>query len=99
MLRTRAQSKKINLVVENISPDLAVFCDEEKLRRVLINLLVNAIKFTPVEGHIAISAKIIDSNRVKVTVADDGPGIPADDLRRIFDRFQQVECHHRMASC
>ena len=99
MLRTRAATKSIQLEIREIPSDLAVFCDEEKLRRVLINLLVNAIKFTPVGGKIEISAAMADKNRVSITVSDNGPGIAKDELDRIFERFQQVEAHHRMASC
>ncbi len=99
MLRTRASTKKIDLKIIDVPKGLAVFCDEEKLRRVLINLLVNAIKFTPVNGQIEISATMADNDRVCITVSDNGPGIAADELQRIFERFQQVEAHHRMASC
>ena len=99
MLRTRAGIKKIQVKVLGLPDGLTVFCDEEKLRRVLINLLVNAIKFTPVAGEIEISASMVGVDRVKITVADNGPGIAADELKRIFERFQQVEAHHRMASC
>lgn len=99
MLRTRAENKKVHLEIGEVPQNLAVFCDEEKLRRVLVNLLVNAIKFTPVDGQITISAKMADEHRVCITVSDTGPGIAADELHRIFERFQQVEAHHRMASC
>ena len=99
MLRPRAMTKKIELKVRDISTELRVFCDEEKLRRILINLIVNAIKFTPVEGTIEILVATADDNRVKITVSDNGHGIPKEDLNRIFNRFQQVRAHERMASC
>ena len=99
MLRQRALAKKITVRIEEIPADTIVFCDEEKLRRTLINLLVNAIKFTPVEGDIVISVEASENDRMRITVSDSGPGIPADELNRIFERFQQVEAHHRMASC
>ena len=99
MLRPKALAKKIQLNVKDISSELKVFCDEEKLRRILINLVVNAIKFTPVQGQVEISAEIADSNRVKITVSDDGDGMSEEDLSRIFERFKQVGAHERMASC
>ena len=99
MLRPRAAAKQIQIKVHEIPADTAVFCDDEKLRRTLINLIVNAIKFTPIGGKIEISVHTCDNDRLKITVADSGEGIAAEELSRIFERFQQVECHHRMASC
>jgi len=99
MLRQRAAAKSIEIKVNAISPETMIFCDEEKLRRTLINLLVNAIKFTPVNGNIEISVQSVQEDRLKITVSDSGPGIPAEELTRIFERFQQIESHHRMASC
>ena len=99
MLRQRALAKKIKIKIEEIPADTIVFCDQEKLRRTLINLLVNAIKFTPVQGEIVISVEPAEQDRIRVTVSDSGPGIAAEELNRIFERFQQIESHHRMASC
>ena len=99
MLSPRAKTKEISIQVPEIPAETMVFCDEEKLRRTLINLLVNAIKFTPQKGSIEISAAMADNDRIKVTVSDSGPGIASAELKRIFERFEQVESHHRMASC
>ena len=99
MLRPRAAAKKIRIKVNAIPTETMIFCDDEKLRRTLINLIVNAIKFTPIDGNIEISVHTCQNDRLKITVSDSGQGIPAEELTRIFERFQQVECHHRMASC
>ena len=99
MLGPRAKAKKIEIKIREIPAGTMVFCDEEKLRRTLINLIVNAIKFTPIQGHIEISAKMADKDRMIITVSDNGPGIAKEELNRIFERFEQVESHHRMASC
>jgi len=61
--------------------------DERKLRQILINLLGNAIKFTP-SGKITLAVDFID-NKVKFSVSDTGQGIPEQDLDRIFKPFQQ----------
>lgn len=98
-LRMRASAKQIELKITRVTDDLTVFCDAEKLQRVLINLIVNAIKFTPQNGLIRVSAESSGDHMVNITVSDTGMGIPKDDLQRIFDRFQQVDAHHRMASC
>lgn len=99
MLQPRAIAKKIKLTMTEVSRDLQIFCDEEKLRRILVNLVVNAIKFTPAQGQIQISAAVADANRIKVTVSDNGHGISPEDLNHIFKRFQQAGDQARMSSC
>ena len=99
MLTFRAEAKNISLKVRSIPADMQVFCDDEKLRRILINLVVNAIKFTPAEGNVEISASLEGTNQVKITVSDNGHGIAKEDLNRIFQRFQQASKNQRMASC
>jgi two-component system, OmpR family, sensor kinase len=70
-----------------IEPGLAVAGDEEQLSRAVDNLLANVQTHTP-EGTVAtITARKDGSGRVVVEVSDDGPGVPADKLPRIFDRF------------
>ena len=99
MLQTRAEAKKINLTMVDVADDLTVFCDEEKLRRILINLIVNAIKFTPAQGKVEILAEVSGRDRIKITVSDNGHGISSEDLELIFQRFQQAGEQVRMASC
>ena len=67
-----------------------VYGDERRLERVLVNLLHNAIKFTPPGGSIGVSG-VEDDGVVVVSVHDTGPGIAADDLERIFERFYKVD--------
>jgi signal transduction histidine kinase len=63
-----------------------VLADPRWLHQVITNLLTNALKFTPVGGRVTISTDKRGGNAVLV-VADTGPGIPAEDLPRVFDRF------------
>jgi signal transduction histidine kinase len=72
----------------------AVWADRERLHQVLSNLLGNAVKFTPVEGHIRVSA-VLDGEEVRVAVEDTGPGIPAEHLENVFDRFWQARSTRR----
>lgn len=66
--------------------------DRERLRHVLVNLLDNAIKFTSEEGKISLRAALAaDQAAVEVHVTDNGPGIPSQDLPRIFERFYRVD--------
>ncbi|NOX62437.1 MAG: PAS domain-containing sensor histidine kinase [Chloroflexi bacterium] len=74
----------------HIPDDLKVLADPEHVRRVLQNLLHNAIKFTPAEGVIIIEARE-QGEDIVISVSDSGPGIAADDLPRIFERFYKVD--------
>jgi hypothetical protein len=92
LLTSRANSKQIRLGV-SAQPGLPeVFCDEEKARRVLINLTVNALKFASEGGTVNLWAKEGSSkSEVVVGVTDSGPGISQENLSIIFERFQQVD--------
>lgn len=82
-------SKEIKFQV-NVSKDLPeVLVDLNMLRRVVINLLENAVKFTPSKGSIIVGARHGD-NFVHFSVIDTGPGIPAADHKRIFQKFTRL---------
>lgn len=91
-LAATAQEANVNISLDfsaNLPP---VFVDGEKIQRVLINLLHNALKFTPSGGQILISAAIQPyARKIIVRVADSGPGIPASEREHIFEKFRQVE--------
>ena len=84
-LSAQAQRKHQTVSVD-VSPRLTALADVEQVGRALGNLLHNAIKFTPTEGHIAVQARPLDGD-VLIEVADTGPGIPPEDLGRVFERF------------
>ena len=89
LVAPQARAKGLSLTVETCAAGLVARADAEKLRQILINLLGNAVKFTPEGGAITISAAPYDGV-VRVRVRDDGIGIPADKLEAIFDPFVQV---------
>lgn len=64
--------------------------DGEMIRRVLINLLENAIKYSRADGKIAVSLTKLD-DELQVSVSDTGPGIPPEDQKRIFEKFERVQ--------
>lgn len=87
-----AGAKGVSLI-RRFPAEPVTFCgDEEKLRRTLVNLLGNALRFTPQGGAITVSVEPEAGGR-KITfrVSDTGPGIPADAFDRIFEKFGQVE--------
>jgi signal transduction histidine kinase len=73
------------------NPDVDVVAgDERRIRQVIFNLLTNAVKFTPPGGSVDVRANRVNGE-VSVSVADTGRGISGEDLRRIFEEFQQTE--------
>lgn len=85
-----AVSKQITLT-QQCDPLLVLpSADEAKLRRVLINLLGNALKFTPVQGRVTVQVEPIDA-LLRFAVIDTGEGIPKEAFGKIFEKFGQVE--------
>ncbi len=85
-------TQRKGIVLTFAAPDapFLIFCDLERLERVFINLLSNAAKFTPQEGHITVTLREAVGG-VEVEVRDDGPGFPADKATQVFERFFQVD--------
>ncbi len=90
--RMQVQAERTGLEFTwNCSPDLPdIFIDEARMEQVLINLIHNAIKFTPPGGKIHVSAEQKEDTIV-FAVKDSGVGIPAKDLDRIFERFYKTD--------
>lgn len=86
---------KSQQVETDIPQDLPyVYADEDLVRQVMVNLLDNAIKYTPLEGKIQVSLLHRTTQKIQVTVCDDGPGIPEENRDRIFEdhfRLQRDE--------
>lgn len=86
---TRSEEERITLSVD--APEaLHITTDPDRLERVLTNLLDNAMKYTEAGGTVTLSARAEGGN-IKLSVADTGPGIPPEQLSRIFERFHRVE--------
>lgn len=88
-LQNKADSKSVRLV--NELPDLVTEADANRLDQVLANLVDNAIKYGRAEGSVIIGGKHLSSGLLEMFVRDDGPGIPADSLARVFERFYRVD--------
>ena len=81
-----AQSNGVRIVSRESTGDALVAADRELLRRVVVNLIANAIHYTPSGGTIVVTVGE-DEGGVALSVADDGPGISEEDRGRIFDKF------------
>ena len=87
--RARANPKDIQLV--NRAPDLAARADIGRLEQVFGNLIDNAIKYGRAGGSVTVGVRAMDGAQLEIFVQDDGPGIPAAALDRLFERFYRVD--------
>jgi signal transduction histidine kinase len=84
--RGRAREKGIALTIEPVEPMLGLVCDRQRVEMALANLVTNAVKFVPPGGAVTVSAAEV-SGSVRFAVLDNGPGIAADELPLVFERF------------
>ncbi|AYE35102.1 sensor histidine kinase [Clostridium septicum] len=84
------ESKGIKLTFDTDTEELMVACDLEKIERIMLNLLSNATKYTEKNGEIFVCISSTEKE-VKISVKDNGIGIPEDRLEHIFNRFEQVD--------
>jgi signal transduction histidine kinase len=88
-LQAQALANGVSLVAEIVLPSPLVAFDPARMLQVLINLLGNALKFTPAGGKVVVRAERL-GDELRVSVSDTGEGIPSDKLEAIFERFLQV---------
>jgi two-component system sensor histidine kinase BaeS len=86
---SRAEQADVGLDLDVAHPAPVALADPERLRTALLNLLDNAVKFTPSGGHVELGARR-EGGQALIWVADDGPGIPAEDRKRVFERFYRA---------
>lgn len=90
LIARKAAARQI-AVLQHVEPGLPpVFADEEKVRRIVMNLVTNAIKFSPEGGTVLLSARALPSGDVEFSVVDQGPGLAPTDLKLLFERFRQL---------
>lgn len=90
LLLTQARQKELSLVMDASLHALPVLhADRSAFRQVLLNLISNAIKFTPTEGRIVVSG-MTDPDSIRISISDDGPGIAPADLLRLGEAFYQA---------
>lgn len=87
---TMAREFGVKLTAPDI-PAISLYTDGHRLRQILDNFVSNAIKFSPKNGLVTLSAKKTDQNTLRITVSDQGKGVPGGFQKKIFDRFSQAE--------
>jgi two-component system, OmpR family, phosphate regulon sensor histidine kinase PhoR len=89
--QVKAREKRVDLV-SNIPEDLPLIrADRDRLSQILINILDNAVKFTPEGGTVTVSAAPASDQEVLVRIADTGIGVPRDEVSRLGERFYRVD--------
>jgi two-component system OmpR family sensor kinase len=88
---TRALAQAKNIALAAVTPEeMPVHADEDLLRRMILNLLDNAIKYTPAGGNVSVTCGSV-SDGYELSVTDTGPGIPAEMQSRVFERFFRAD--------
>jgi signal transduction histidine kinase len=91
-----ASGRSVHIAFAPQASSIAAPVDARRITRVVMNLLGNAIKFTPEHGEVTLSIRRVAAE-VEIAVADTGPGIPPDELESIFERFQRAGTASRKA--
>ena len=92
LMRPLAADRALQLVVDaRLSEDLFVLADRQRLKQVLLNLLTNAVKYTPIRGRIAVSVQHRGPTTTRIVVTDTGAGIATDKLARLFTPFDRLD--------
>jgi signal transduction histidine kinase len=89
----RVKKNKLKLHVYISEGENLIYADERKMKQILLNLLTNAVKFTPEGGEIVVQAESTEAG-IQVMVKDSGIGIDPKDQEKIFEEFKQVENHY-----
>lgn len=87
---TVAESEGMTMATR-IAPGLQITGDRELLTQMFVNVIENAIRHCPAGSHITIEVSAIAMQQVEIIIADDGPGIPADESKRVLNRFVKLD--------
>jgi two-component system, cell cycle sensor histidine kinase PleC len=89
LLQARSDEKKLSVSIDAPGSLPKLLCDYRALNQIAINLLTNAVKFTPDNGTIRMKAEVLPDGRMAMSVADDGPGIPKAEQQQLMMAFSR----------
>jgi len=90
-LRPVATEKLIDLKLVCADAGVCAWADRDKVIQVLMNLIGNALKFTPPRGTVTVAVMKHDASWTQISVTDTGPGVPVEEVNKVFGRFYQVD--------
>jgi signal transduction histidine kinase len=90
VMRPLLTRRRQNVVIRKPSRFPGMFADPTRLTQVLVNLISNASKYSPLGTQIELTLEEIDGKRIRVTIADRGDGIPSEDKEQVFHRFVRL---------
>ena len=91
MLKDRAAQQKLSLKIDMAKQMPKLCADAIKIKQVLLNLMTNAVKFTPEHGTVTVIFAVNEMGAIEMKVADSGIGIPAEDIPKVTNPFEQLE--------
>jgi signal transduction histidine kinase len=97
LIMPQLRARSLTYVYSPVDPALTVHADREKVQQIVLNLLTNAIKYTPAGGEVYLSAKV-DGDSALIQVRDTGRGIAPDKLDQIFEPFVRVDTGYARAT-
>src|SRR5438270_7858866 len=91
LMRPLAGERRLQLIADvDLDATVHVLADRQRFKQVLLNLLTNAVKYTPVSGTVTVSCAVNGSDKLRIRVADTGPGIAKEKLARLFTPFDRL---------
>jgi signal transduction histidine kinase len=93
IVQKRADENEITLKADVVEPLSVLRCDEKLVQDVLVNLLQNAVKFTPMGGRVELQACMEEDGLLSISVSDTGIGIAEQDIARVMEPFTQIGSH------
>lgn len=90
MVKNNADTKNISIFCECSSDDISISANRDYIKQIMLNLVDNAVKYTPSDGKVNVSI-FKDGGNIVIKIKDNGMGIPEEDIDRIFERFYRVD--------